>query len=66
MSNVESLEREVAKLTPEELAAFREWFANYDADAWDRQIESDVKAGKLDRLASGALASHDRGETKGM
>jgi len=66
MSKVESLENEVAKLTPRELAAFREWFANYDADAWDRQIESDVKAGKLDRLAAEALAAHGRGETKGM
>jgi hypothetical protein len=27
MSRVESLEHEVEKLTPEELAAFREWFA---------------------------------------
>ena len=66
MSRVESLENEVAKLTPQELAAFREWFAKYDSDAWDRQIESDVKAGKLDRLASEALAAHGRGETKGM
>jgi len=66
MSKVESLEREVEKLTPEELAAFREWFARYDADAWDRQIERDAAAGKLDRLAAEALAAHDRGETKGM
>jgi len=66
MSKVESLESEVAKLTPQELAAFREWFAKYDADAWDHQIESDVNAGKLDRLAAEALAAHDRGETKGM
>jgi hypothetical protein len=66
VSKVESLEREVAKLTPQELAGFRKWFANYDADAWDRQIESDVEAGRLDRLAAEALAAHDRGETKGM
>jgi hypothetical protein len=66
MTKVESLEHEVAKLTPQELAAFREWFANCDADAWDRQIESDVKAGRLDRLAVEALAAHDRGQTKGM
>jgi hypothetical protein len=66
MSKVESLESEVAKLTPQELATFREWFAKYDADAWDRQIESDIQAGKLDRLATDALAAHDRGQTKGM
>ena len=66
MSKVESLESEVAKLSPQELAVFRDWFAKYDADAWDRQIESDVRAGKLDRLAAEALAAHDRGQTKGM
>ncbi len=64
MSKVETLEREVEKLSPEELAVFRDWFANYDADAWDRQMEADVKAGKLDRLAAEALAEHGRGETK--
>jgi hypothetical protein len=56
MDKVESLEREVEKLTDEELAAFRDWFAKFDADAWDRQMEADVKAGKLDRLATEALA----------
>jgi hypothetical protein len=66
MTKVESLEREVEKLSPEELAAFREWFATYDADAWDEQIERDVRAGKLDRMAAEALAAHDRGQTKGI
>jgi hypothetical protein len=64
MSKVETLEREVEKLSAEELAAFRDWFAKYDADAWDRQMGADVKAGKLDRLAAEALAEHKRGETK--
>jgi hypothetical protein len=66
MTKVESLEREVEKLSPEELAAFREWFATYDADAWDEQIERDVRAGKLDRMVAEALAAHDRGQTKGI
>lgn len=66
MTKVESLEREVEKLTPEELNAFRAWFARYDADAWDEQIERDVQASKLDRLAAEAVAAHDRGQTKGI
>jgi hypothetical protein len=66
MTKVETLENEIAKLSSQELAVFREWFAKYDADAWDRQIESDVKAGKLDRLAAEALAAHDGGKTKSM
>ena len=64
MSKIETLEREIEKLSAEELAAFRDWFANYDADAWDRQMQADVKAGKLDRLAAEALAEHKRGETR--
>jgi hypothetical protein len=63
MTKVEALEREVESLTREELAAFREWFAEYDWQAWDRQLERDVAAGKLDRMAAEALAELERGET---
>ena len=33
--SVESLEHEVAKLPPSDLAKFRRWFAEFDADVWD-------------------------------
>ena len=42
MSKIENIEREVQKLTPAELEAFRRWFYEFDAQAWDRQIEEDV------------------------
>lgn len=64
MTKVEALEREVEKLTSEELAAFRDWFIEYDWQAWDRQLERDVAAGKLDRFAAEALAEFERGETR--
>lgn len=64
MTRVESLEREVQKLSPEELAAFRDWFTEYDWQAWDRQIERDAVEGKLDELAAEALAEFERGETR--
>jgi len=63
MTKVEQLEKEVQSLTPEELASFRNWFAEFDWQAWDRQLEADVAAGKLDRFAAEALAEHQRGET---
>ncbi|HEY0143961.1 MAG TPA: hypothetical protein VGF48_23950 [Thermoanaerobaculia bacterium] len=63
MTKVEALEREVEQLTPEELAVFRDWFTEYDWEAWDRQLESDVAAGKLDKFAAEALAELERGET---
>jgi hypothetical protein len=64
MTKVEALEREVEKLTPEELAAFRDWFTEYDWQMWDRQLERDVADGKLDDLAAEALAEFHRGETR--
>lgn len=63
MTIVETIEREIEKLTPEELAAFRAWFAEHDWQVWDREIERDVAAGLLDELAAEALTEHERGET---
>lgn len=63
MTKVQALENEVQNLTPEELSEFRSWFADYDGEVWDRQIEADSKAGKFDALAAEALAEFDRGET---
>jgi len=61
MTRLESLEREVEKLTPEELAAFRAWFVEHDWQAWDRQLEADVAAGRLDQFGAEALAEFERG-----
>lgn len=61
MGKMNDLERLIAALSPEELAAFRQWFADYDARSWDRQFEADAKAGKLDALANAARASHRAG-----
>jgi hypothetical protein len=55
MSNVKEIEEAVVKLSATDLAAFREWFAKFDAEAWDRQIEDDVAAGRLDAFADEAI-----------
>ena len=64
MSKVEKIEQEVQTLSPDELAQFRVWFLEYDWAAWDRQIERDVQAGRLDALAQKALRDHATGKTK--
>jgi len=66
MTKIEAIEREVEKLSPEELAAFRVWFIEHDWQAWDRELEADVAAGRLDRFAAEALAEVERGETKAL
>ncbi len=60
MNKVENLEGQVKQLTGEELRAFREWFAQFDAEAWDR-FESDVQNGKLDIAAAEALRDYKEG-----
>ena len=64
MTKLERISRDIEALGPDELAKFRAWFAEYDADVWDAQIETDIKAGKLDQLAEQALADHRAGRTK--
>lgn len=58
MGKVEIIEGQIKELSREQLAKFREWFAGFDAEVWDRQFEADVKAGKLDALAENALRDH--------
>jgi hypothetical protein len=55
MESVKEIEDAVQRLSPAELDAFRAWFAEFDAAAWDRQIEDDVAAGRLDALANEAV-----------
>lgn len=61
MSSVKEIESAVARLSPQELSAFRSWFADFDAEAWDRQFEADVAAGRLDALGDEALRDLSEG-----
>ena len=61
MPDVKSIEKAVESLRPSELAEFRRWFSEFDGAAWDRQIEQDAASGKLDGLASEALADYNSG-----
>lgn len=64
MTTIETIERAVEHLDAEELATFRRWFLEYDAEAWDAQIEADAAAGKLDALAEEALADYRSGKAR--
>jgi hypothetical protein len=46
--SVEELESAVSSLSASEFARFSEWFAEFAAEQWDRQIEEDLRAGRLD------------------
>lgn len=58
---VPELEAAVTQLPRPELDRFAQWFEEYLADAWDRQIESDIKNGRLDETGRRADADFDAG-----
>jgi hypothetical protein len=57
MSTIHEIEQAIRALTPQDLLELRDWFANFDAEIWDQQLEQDATAGRLDRFAEEAL--HD-------
>ena len=63
MTTVEALQREIRKLNRREFAELRDWLLALDGEAWDRQLERDVAAGRLDNLGKKALEEHAAGRT---
>jgi hypothetical protein len=45
MSKTEKIARTVEEPSVDELSAFRAWFAEFDADACDRQFEAEFRFG---------------------
>jgi hypothetical protein len=59
--SVNEIESAVKRLPPADLDAFAQWFEEYLADAWDKRIEADIAAGKLDAAARRADADFEAG-----
>lgn len=59
--SLQEIEKAVALLPADQLNAFAQWFENYLADEWDRQIEANVKEGRLDAAARKAADDFDAG-----
>jgi hypothetical protein len=64
MKSIETIARAIEQLSPDELAQFRRWFIEFDAAAWDAQIEADAAAGKFDALAEEALTEYHSGKAR--
>ena len=61
MSRVEELEGKIKALSSDELQELRAWLAEYDGEAWDRQLHADALSGRLDALAEKALKDFSEG-----
>lgn len=58
------IEKTLRTLPRESLAKFDAWYTDFIAGVWDEQFEEDVKAGKIDKLASEALKNFKAGKCK--
>ena len=63
MGDIENIKRQIEALSAEGLAQFRAWFVEFDWAAWDRRLEADIQAGKLDRSVEDARREHKKGKT---
>ena len=61
---IEDLEKAVAKLPPDQLAQFRDWFDAFDAARFDQKIERDAKTGRVDHLADEAIGDIHKGRAR--
>lgn len=62
--SIGELETAVTQLPADDLTAFAQWFEEFLADAWDRRIEADILAGKLDEAGRRADADFEAGRRR--
>ena len=61
MSTLEQIEAAILTLPSDEFEKLRKWFLDLDYQRWDKQLEQDVAAGKLEALADEAIAEFEAG-----
>lgn len=66
MTQVELLEQNISELDDDSFAKLRDWFIEFDQARWDKKLEADSNAGKLDFLINAALAEHHAGTTRDL
>ena len=64
MKSVSEIQAEIRKLSSADQRRLADWLEEMQADAWDAQIEEDIKAGRLDHLIAQAEVDIAAGRTK--
>ncbi|PYK84126.1 MAG: hypothetical protein DME40_19895 [Verrucomicrobia bacterium] len=64
MSTVSEIQEAITRLSAAEQRQLARWFEEALEDAWDNQIEEDIKAGRLNDLIAQAEADIAAGRVK--
>ena len=59
--SIQELENAIRQLSGDEFAQLACWIDEYRAEKWDRQIEADIRTGRLDEAGRRADADFDAG-----
>jgi len=66
MSKIDELKAEIERLPSEEIAEIFRWLSEKDWERWDKEIEADSQAGKLDFLVREAHEEKIKGNLKDL
>jgi len=61
---VQEIETAIQKLKPQEIHEVADWLQELREELWDKQIQADAKAGKLDKLMEEAKQDYLAGRCK--
>ena len=61
-ASVKQIQSEVLQLSDDDRSELWSWYWDMDWERWDRELEDDVKAGRLDWLAEEALKDAKEGK----
>ncbi|MBD2482998.1 hypothetical protein H6G57_13380 [Planktothrix sp. FACHB-1365] len=64
--NIEQIEKAILNLSEQDFSKLRNWLLDLDYQQWDKQLEQDIIKGKLDDIASEALAEFEAGDYQQM
>ena len=65
-TNIAKIQEEILALSETDYRQLKQWFNDLEWETWDRQIEADSNAGKLDFLIDEALKAKENGTLKNL
>jgi hypothetical protein len=66
MSKIDQLKAEIESLPSQEVAEIFRWLSEKDWENWDKEIQADSQAGKLDFLVREARDGKAKGKLKDL